>query len=99
MQKYRKSVRAAATAVFLGAGLASGMSACTAGDAAREAVVERLTADMFIEADTDAFDPGIAVGSALPALRALHAGRVITGLDGMTGSRGTVLVVNRSVDW
>lgn len=99
MQKYRKSARAAATAVMLGAGLASGMSACAAGDATREAIVERLTANMFVAADTDAFDPGIAVGSSLPALRAMHAGKEVTGLDGMAGTRGTLLVVNRSVDW
>ena len=99
MQKYQVSARAAATALLLSASLASGINACAAGDSAREAMVERLTADMFVEADTDAFDPGIAVGSALPTLRALHAGREVTNLDGMTGSRGTVFIVNRSVDW
>ena len=88
-----------ALAALTAAGIVAGATACGTGDSVRQAVADRLTADMFVEADTDAFDPGIAVGSALPTLRALHAGREVTNLDGMTGSRGTVFVVNRSVDW
>jgi hypothetical protein len=65
----------------------------------RNAMVERLTADMFVAADDDAFDPGVAVGSRLPPLRAVVDGREVTDLAGFAGSRGTVLVANRSVDW
>jgi len=62
-------------------------------------VVERLTADMFVAQDTDAYDPGVAVGDPLPALRARFDGREVTQLGEMMGAKGTVLFVNRSVDW
>jgi hypothetical protein len=64
-----------------------------------DAVAERLTADMFVAADADAFDPGPAVGSAFPPFRALHAGVAVTGLDGFMGPRGLVFFANRSVEW
>ena len=64
-----------------------------------EVVADRLTADMFVAADADSFDPGVATGAPLPGLRALHDGREVHGVDTFAGSRGTVLFVSRSVDW
>jgi hypothetical protein len=63
------------------------------------AVVERLTRDMFVAADTDAFDPGVPVGSALPSIRARMADREVTDIGALMGERGAVLIANRSVDW
>jgi hypothetical protein len=65
----------------------------------KEAAMERITADMFVAADTDAYDPGVAIGTTLPALRALFGGREVSGVEEFMGRRGLVLVVNRSVDW
>ena len=62
-------------------------------------VVERVTADMFVAQDTDAYDPGVGVGDPMPALRARFDGREVTQLGEMMGAKGTVLFVNRSVDW
>ena len=63
------------------------------------AIGERITADMFVAADNDAYDPGIATGQQLPAIRALFQGKEITGVQAFMGARGLVLFVNRSVDW
>jgi hypothetical protein len=63
------------------------------------ALFDKVTADMFVARDDDAYDPGIAVGSALPALHARHQGRDVTQLGDFMGSKGLVLFVNRSVDW
>lgn len=63
------------------------------------ALVERLTSDMFVAADTDAFDPGVSVGSALPAIRARLDDREFTDIGAFMGERGAVLIANRSVDW
>jgi hypothetical protein len=65
----------------------------------KEAVFARLTADMFVAADDDAFDPGVAVGVGLPPLRAVVDGREIASIAEFAGARGTVLIANRSVDW
>jgi len=63
------------------------------------AAFEKLTADMFVPADSDAYDPGAAVGARLPAIRALHDGTEVTDATTLTGSHGFVLIPNRSVDW
>lgn len=63
------------------------------------AIVERLTRDMFVATDTDAFDPGVSVGSALPAIRARLEDREVTDIGEFMGERGAVLIANRSVDW
>lgn len=56
-------------------------------------------ANMFVPADRDNFDPGPALGSHFPGLRARWQGRDITLLAPLAGPRGTVLVVLRSVVW
>ena len=65
----------------------------------KSAMFDRITADMFVARDTDAYDPGIAVGTALPALRARYQGKEVTQLGDFMGAKGLVLFVNRSVDW
>ncbi|NJN52389.1 MAG: hypothetical protein HC809_12160 [Gammaproteobacteria bacterium] len=64
-----------------------------------EAMMANLTSDMFVAADDDPYDPGIAVGSKLPPILALHDGSRVTDLAQFAGERGTALFVNRSVDW
>jgi hypothetical protein len=63
------------------------------------AVAERMTADMFVQADTDAYDPGVATGASFPAIRALYDGKEVTDIAQFMGPNGLVLVANRSVDW
>lgn len=65
----------------------------------KQAAYDRLTADMFVSADTDAFDPGPAIGSSFPGLRAIYQGREVNLLGEFAGSRGTVLIASRSLDW
>ena len=60
---------------------------------------EKITADMFVEADTDDFDPGIATGETFPAIRALYQGQQITSIQELAGDKGMVFIANRSVDW
>ena len=64
-----------------------------------QAVADRLTADMFVDADTDAFDPGLPVGARLPEIAARHDGRTLHDLAEFTGEKGLVLFAVRSVDW
>jgi peroxiredoxin len=54
---------------------------------------------MFVQADTDDFDPGPVVGSHFPGLRANYRGRDITLLEEFAGANGTVFVASRSYDW
>ena len=65
----------------------------------KQALYDRITADMFVAADSDAFDPGPALGSRFPGLRASYRGREVTLLDEFAGSNGTVFVASRSLDW
>lgn len=64
-----------------------------------QALADSLTADMFVEADTDAFDPGLPVGAALPEIAARYHGRTVNDLTEFMGGNGLVLFANRSVDW
>jgi hypothetical protein len=65
----------------------------------KAAAIDRVTADMFVDSDTDTYDPGVAVGQQLPPLRALWNGRELTSVGELMGKRGLLLFVNRSVDW
>ncbi len=65
----------------------------------KQAIFSSLTSDMFLEADNDAFDPGIAVGATLPPIAAMANGQSVTDVRQFGGTKGTVLLTNRSVDW
>jgi peroxiredoxin len=58
-----------------------------------------LTQDMFVARDTDDFDPGPALGSRFPGLRASYQGRDITLIEEFAGRNGTVFIASRSLDW
>ena len=61
--------------------------------------IDRLTADMFVERDADAFDPGVAIGQPFPPIRARIGERELSRLDEFSGEQGLAVFVNRSVDW
>jgi peroxiredoxin len=84
-----------AAAVLLGAGILAYLFR----EPLKWAAYDRLTADMFVPADVDDFDPGPAIGSDFPGVRATHGGREITLLGEFAGLNGTVLVASRSLDW
>ena len=65
----------------------------------RQAAYDKLTEDMFVDADTDAFDPGPAIGSRFPGVNALYRGRRISLVDEFAGPNGLVLMASRSFDW
>jgi peroxiredoxin len=65
----------------------------------KEAAYEKITDDMFVDADTDDFDPGPAIGSRFPGVNALYEGDRITLLDDFAGPNGLVLMASRSFDW
>ena len=65
----------------------------------KQALYARITADMFVAGDSDAFDPGPALGSQFPGLRASYQGREVTLLDEFAGKNGTVFIASRSLDW
>ena len=56
-------------------------------------------AEIFLEEDTDTFDPGLPIGAPFPAIRALYQGREISRIDEFFGDRGLVFFAVRSVDW
>jgi peroxiredoxin len=65
----------------------------------KQAAYARLTEGMFVAQDTDDFDPGPALGSRFPGLRASYQGREITLIEEFAGVNGTVFVASRSLDW
>lgn len=65
----------------------------------KEAAYARLTADMFVAEDSDDFDPGPALGSRFPGLRARWQGREVTLIEEFAGENGTVFIASRSLDW
>lgn len=64
-----------------------------------EELMSTLTADMFVDADTDDFDPGVAIGATFPPIRALYQGREIKDLQPFFHDKGMVFIANRSADW
>ena len=68
-------------------------------DPLKQAAYDRLTADMFVPADTDSFDPGPELGSDFPGVNALYRGRRIQLINDFAGENGTVLIASRSLDW
>lgn len=65
----------------------------------KEAAYSALTADMFVNLDSDAFDPGPSIGSDFPGVNARWRGQSLRRLDEFAGDNGTVFVATRSVDW
>ena len=55
--------------------------------------------NMFLEADTDNFDPGLSIGEQFPAIRAIYNGQEITNPEQFMGERGLALFAVRSADW
>ena len=65
----------------------------------KEMLYANVTKDMFVAADTDSFDPGPALGSTFPGVRARYQGEEISLLTPFAGPNGTVLIASRSMDW
>jgi peroxiredoxin len=65
----------------------------------RESAYAMLTRDMFVAGDSDDFDPGPALGSRFPGLRATYQGRDITLIEEFAGENGTLFIASRSLDW
>jgi hypothetical protein len=65
----------------------------------QEVAIERMTANMFVSRDSDAYDPGPAVGQPFPAILARFEDREVTGVGSFMGTRGMVVYAVRSVDW
>ncbi len=55
--------------------------------------------NMFLDEDTDSFDPGLPIGEQFPAIRAISAGQEINGIEQFFGDKGAVFLAMRSVDW
>lgn len=64
-----------------------------------ELVIEVVTSDTFIAADTDSFDPGLAVGEPFPGIKAIYQGQEVVSVSGFAHNKGMVFVANRSADW
>ena len=55
--------------------------------------------NMFLDEDTDSFDPGIQIGAQFPAIRAIYEGQEINNIERFFGDKGAVFLAMRSVDW
>lgn len=65
----------------------------------KQGAYDKVTSDMFVTADDDAFDPGPVDGSLFPGVNATYQGRDISRLDEFYGANGTVFLAVRSADW
>jgi len=83
----------------LGVVIALGIAGYLFREPLMQAMMDRLTADMFVDADTDSYDPGLPVGERMPAIAARHDGRTVEDLGEFMGENGLVLFAVRSVDW
>ena len=64
-----------------------------------ELVIDEVTKDTFIAADTDSFDPGLPVGATFPAIKALYQGQEIAEVRQFAHHKGMIFIANRSADW
>ena len=64
-----------------------------------EKVQKIITADMYLAADTDSFDPGLAIGESFPNISARYQGEEITSVNRFVHDKGMVFIANRSADW
>jgi peroxiredoxin len=60
---------------------------------------QKLTDDMFVPAEQTDYHPGLQIGEQLPEIKVSYQGQELTNLDLFQGTKGTVLVASRSVDW
>lgn len=65
----------------------------------KEMAYAKLTENMFVAMDNDNFDPGPALGSRFPGLRATYQGGEISLIDTFAGNNGTVFIASRSLNW
>lgn len=54
---------------------------------------------MFVTGDVDEFNPGSHVGDKFPPIKAMYRDAVISSLEGLEGTNGTVFVASRSFEW
>lgn len=67
--------------------------------ASQSAPAEDRFANMFVTEITDAFNPGVQVGTQFPAIRAMYEGEEITTIDRFIRDKGMIFIAMRSVDW
>ena len=65
----------------------------------KKAAYAKITENMFVPGDDDDFDPGPALGSLFPGVRATWQGRKLNLLNEFAGPNGTVFVATRSAEW
>ena len=58
-----------------------------------------MTQDMFVAADTDTFDPSLAIGDTFPAIKAVYQGKEINSVSAFVHDKGMIFIANRSADW
>ena len=60
---------------------------------------DAMTANMYVAGDTDSFDPGLAVGSSFPTIKAVYNKREVYDAGEFLHDKGMIFIANRSVDW
>jgi hypothetical protein len=55
--------------------------------------------NMFLDEDSDDFDPGLPIGAEFPEIRALYQGEEISSIEQFFGDKGVAFFAMRSVDW
>jgi peroxiredoxin len=65
----------------------------------KEAAYDKITENMFVPADNDAFDPGPQIGTMFPGVRATYQGRDINLIQEFAGPNGTAFIATRSAEW
>ena len=61
--------------------------------------IDKMLANMYVAADNDEFDPGLAIGSQFPPIRAMRAGSEVQGVDAFIHDKGMIFMANRSAEW
>lgn len=77
----------------------TGPSLAEKSKAEKQAMMDARDPAMFIAEDTDDFDPGLAIGTPLPAIAVQGAAQSWQSLEAFTGPKGLVIVAVRSVEW
>ena len=70
----------------------------------KQATLDRIAASekpdsMFVEADSDNFNPGIETGATFPDLTARYQGKIVSDLQPFVAEKGMVFIASRSVNW